>query len=108
MFGLAEGDYLYSFRFTTPKVEGDEDGKVWGIVSRPEVNGTSLNQISQLELDLCLDLPNKKKFILYMDNYFSNVSLFKALRDFGIGACGTTRATTSVYPSLHTPDLLDS
>lgn len=33
-----------------------------------------------------------------MDNYFTNILLLKALRDEGIGACGTSRPTSAEYP----------
>ncbi|RPB11552.1 hypothetical protein P167DRAFT_470789, partial [Morchella conica CCBAS932] len=32
------------------------------------------------------------------DNYFSNVSLFTALREYGIAACGTARPPSALYP----------
>jgi hypothetical protein len=33
-----------------------------------------------------------------MDNYFSNIPLFKTLREIGIGACGTTRPSSKNFP----------
>ena len=81
IFGLAERGYLYSFRFTTPpKSEGDEEGITHGVKERPQVNGIPLSKCSQTVLDLCFDLPYAvRKFILYTDNYFSNIRLFKVL-----------------------------
>ncbi|PWW71596.1 hypothetical protein C7212DRAFT_54518, partial [Tuber magnatum] len=37
-------------------------------------------------------------FILYCDNYFSNIPLFKALREYSIVACSTGRPNSSRYP----------
>src|SRR5207244_2605901 len=37
-------------------------------------------------------------FNVFMDNYFSNIPLFKALRQIGIGACGTARINSSRFP----------
>lgn len=41
---------------------------------------------------------NSGTFNVYMDNYFSSVSLFKHMRDKSIGACGTTRHSSSMFP----------
>jgi hypothetical protein len=37
---------------------------------------------------------------VYMDNYFSTVGLFKALRDMRCGACGTTRRQGGIPSQL--------
>lgn len=37
-------------------------------------------------------------FILYCDNYFSNIPLFHALRKIGVAACGTVRPNSAAYP----------
>ena len=38
-------------------------------------------------------------FNLYCDNFYTSLGLFSALRDIGIGACGTARANTKDFPS---------
>jgi len=38
------------------------------------------------------------RFILYCDNYFSNIPIFKAFREYSIAACGTARSNSSKYP----------
>src|SRR6266498_4179168 len=43
-----------------------------------------------------------------MDNFFSNINLFKFLRDRNIGACGTTRVNSTKFPkSLKIKEKLD-
>jgi hypothetical protein len=39
-------------------------------------------------------------YIVYMDNYFSTVSLFKVLRDIRYGAYGTTRKQGGIPSQL--------
>ena len=41
-------------------------------------------------------------FILYLDNYFTSLSLFRKLRNIKIGACGTTRPNIEELPALFT------
>ena len=36
---------------------------------------------------------------LYVDNYYTNHSLFRKLREDGIGACGTARASSKDFPN---------
>jgi len=43
-----------------------------------------------------------------MDNFFSNINLFKFLRDRNIGACGTIRVNFTKFPkSLKIKEKLD-
>jgi hypothetical protein len=102
IYGLAEAGYLYSFRFTSPSNLEQDKGQYHGVKERNQVFNTKLNSLSQMVLDLCLDLPYESlSFILFTDNLFSNIPLFKVLREYGIGACGTTRPTSTKYPLLH-------
>jgi hypothetical protein len=103
IYGLAEAGYLYSFRFTSPPKQGDgEEGEYYGVTTHELAGGTHLKPLSNMVLDLCLDLPYKRySFILFTDNLFSNIPLFKILRDYGIGACGTARANSAKYPLPH-------
>ena len=39
------------------------------------------------------------KYVVFMDNYFSSVKLFSALRQCGIGSAGTTRTNRSLWPT---------
>ena len=52
-----------------------------------------LTPTSGICLQLALTLQYKKyDYNIYFDNYFTNISLFATLRDYGIGACGTARS----------------
>ena len=61
----------------------------------------TLRPTSRAVLQLCLTLPYEtNRYILYCDNYFSNIPLFHILRSYGIGTCGTTRPHSAEYPSV--------
>ncbi len=47
---------------------------------------------------LCKSLPSDLGFVLFCDNFFTNVRLYKALRTIGIGACGTAKVKSG-YPN---------
>jgi hypothetical protein len=40
-------------------------------------------------------MSHDSSFIVYLDNYFISIPLFKLLRDLGYSACGTTHAGSS-------------
>ena len=50
-----------------------------------------LTPSSLVVIQLCKSLPNHLRFMLFVDNFFTNVQLFKALRTLNIGACGTAK-----------------
>jgi hypothetical protein len=54
-----------------------------------------ISQTSAAVAGLVTTLPHEEThpFNFYMDNFLSNVNLFKELRELKIGACGTVRAT---------------
>ncbi|KAJ5135615.1 uncharacterized protein N7515_004893 [Penicillium bovifimosum] len=43
---------------------------------------------------------NQALYSVYLDNYFSTIALFEALRDLRCGACGTTRRQGGTPPQL--------
>lgn len=50
---------------------------------------------SSMVIQLCRLLPHYREpnlFILYTDNFFTNVKLFKYLCHYGVGVCGTAKA----------------
>jgi hypothetical protein len=53
-------------------------------------------------LQMAQHLPkfNDSHYALYLDNYFTSIPLFMALRNENIGATGTTRPSGLEYPSL--------
>jgi Transposase IS4 len=60
--------------------------------------------MGSIVLRLIQKLPNRhtQPYIVYLDNYFTSISLFEQLRDININACGTTRAHAAGddYPAL--------
>jgi len=60
-----------------------------------------LSPTSRAVLRLATALPYQQyRFILYCDNYFSNIPLFQALRYLQIAACGTARPNSAEYPAV--------
>jgi len=60
-----------------------------------------LRPTSRAVIQLCLTLPYQThRFVLYCDNYFSNIPLFHILRSYGIAACGTARPHSAEYPRI--------
>jgi hypothetical protein len=59
-----------------------------------------LNQTSRKVMHLVDQLPtnNPRMFNVYMDNFFSNIPLFHNMKLRGIGACGTARTGTAMFP----------
>jgi transposase IS4-like protein len=51
-------------------------------------------------INLMASLPTTAPYIIYMDNYFTSVALFKELRDIYCGACGTTRPQNGIPSQL--------
>jgi len=97
ILALCERGYTYSFIFTSRLDK-------FSNLNRTLYNGPSrLNLLptSHAVFQLVSALPyHTYRFILYSDNYFSNIPLFKALREYSIAACGTTRPTSASYPQL--------
>lgn len=61
-----------------------------------------LRTISRAVFYLCSLLPFvQRRFILFYDNYFTNIPLFLALAYYGIAACGTAHPNSAVYPAAH-------
>ena len=42
----------------------------------------------------------KAKFVVYLDNFFTNSKLLLALRERGFGACGIYKSGSGIAPSL--------
>lgn len=57
-----------------------------------------LTPSSLVVIQLCKSLPANLGFVLFVDNFFTNARLFKALRMIGIGACGTAKVGSG-YPT---------
>ena len=117
IFALAEYGYIWTFTWSS---------RLWGIVDLFRWPGISPTGSMVLEMirrlpglgqaasqasshpsgqtnghasghaTICKTAP----YIVYMDNYFCTVGLFKALRDIQCGACGTTRKQGGIPPYL--------
>jgi hypothetical protein len=58
---------------------------------------------SSAVIQLAKSLPyTTHQFDVYRDNYFSNIPMFKYLRDLGIGACWTPRPNSKLFPPSFT------
>jgi len=61
----------------------------------------SLSPTSRAVFFLATQLPYQQySFLLFCDNYFSNIPLFQALRNRQIAACGTVRPNSAEYPRI--------
>jgi len=92
---LALGDhgYTYSSIFTSRTTSFAE------LNSNLYSGQVKLSPTSQAVYQLASALPSQSfSFTIYIDNYFSNIRLFHALRERQIGACGTSRPTSAEYP----------
>jgi hypothetical protein len=54
----------------------------------------NLTPSSLIVIQLCRNLPDyaTSKYAVFLDNFFTNARLFKALKIIGIGACGTAKS----------------
>jgi hypothetical protein len=94
MLALCERGYTYSFMFTS-RVDGFTD------LLHIYQGSQHLSPTSYAVFQLMTTLPySSHRFTLYCDNYFSNIPLFKALREYHIGACGTVRPNSAHYPRV--------
>jgi hypothetical protein len=95
ILALCERGYTYSFMYTS-RVDSFSD---LNTPAQPFNGAPSLCKTSRAVLQMCLQLPYQAhRFILYCDNYFSNIPLFSVLRQYGIAACGTVRPNSAGYP----------
>ena len=108
VFALCDAGYIFAFLFDSPvaRCEGDEplrneafnriDWQTVDLATLQIVAG--LSKTSKAVLRLALQLPREGLFIVFMDNYFNNVQLFRLMRGFGLGACGTARRNSLGWP----------
>src|SRR6266542_1187806 len=89
ILSLCDAGYTYAFIFISR------------IQSQPKVQLiSSLNRVGNEVCHLVFQLPKGKSFNIFMDNYFSNISLFKYLRDNKIKACGTVQTNSANFPQI--------
>ncbi|GET00680.1 piggyBac transposable element-derived protein 4-like isoform X1 [Rhizophagus clarus] len=89
ILSLCDAGYTYAFIFLSRKFDNPE------VQSIPNLNKTSCEVYH-----LVKQLPPKKSFNIYMDNFFSNINLFSFLRSKNFDACGTARVNSSKYPKI--------
>src|SRR5436305_154962 len=88
VFCLADHGYVFDFRMAS------RSNPTSGV---EEID--NLSPTSSTVFGLVTSLPYKHRaFVIYMDNYFTNVPLLLKLRKLGVGACGTARRTCSGFP----------
>ena len=91
IYFLCVQNYLYNFLFTS---------KVFKISLLEKIKG--LSDSSSMVLQLAKSLPKPYSHVIYMDNFFTNVKLYTALKELGIGACETAKNESGFLPELLT------
>ena len=88
ILALCQTGYTYAFLYIS---------HIKSITGIEKVQGLPLTSSSIV--DLAKTLPcSTRAFNIYMDDYFSNVRLFKFLRELNIGACGTVHINSADFP----------
>lgn len=91
VWALSHKGYTYSFLYYSG---------VKGIGTADITQIDSLTPTGSAVYHLALTLPYlDRRFEILMDNLFTNVPLFVALRKLGIGAAGTTRVNANGFPT---------
>ena len=82
IYSLYIENYLWDFIFTSP---------IHGISESTKVSG--LTDIGSVVYNLYKQLPGgSNRYIIYTDNFFTNINLYTALRNIDIGVIETTKA----------------
>lgn len=90
ILALCQAGYTYSFLYTS---------RINSIIGVQKLD--QLTPTASAVVQLAKTLPYQtRSFNLYMDNYFSNIPLFKHLRALNIGACGTVRINSAHFPCV--------
>ena len=61
-----------------------------------------LSDSSSIVLQLAKSLPKPYSHVIYMNNFFTNVKLYTALKELRIGACETVKNESGFSPELLT------
>lgn len=97
MLALYECGYTYAFMFTSWVDKfSDFQRNLYNGSSQQVLSPTS-SAVFQLMMSL---LYAQYRFVLYCDNCVSNIPLFKAVREYSIAACWTTRPNSAKYPPI--------
>ena len=85
---LCDSGYTYTFMFMS-RIKPSNIDPV------PNVNKTGSEVYH-----LVSQLPSRKAFNIFIDNYFSSINLFSFLRSKNYGACGTIHTNTLKFPVI--------
>jgi hypothetical protein len=88
ILSLCDYGYTYTFMFVSRIAKSN-------VEAIPNVN-----HIGAEVCHLVKQLPSRKAFNIFMDNYFSSINLFSYLRSQEYGACGTVRTNTANFPFI--------
>lgn len=101
ILALCGHGYTYSFMYTSrvDQFSGPRYNLPQALPNPEEGNNLHLSPTSHAVFSLATQLPYQQyRFLPFCDNYFSNIPLFQALRNYQIAACGTVRPTSAKYP----------
>ena len=108
IFALCDAGYVFAILFDSPVAgrEGDEtlqreafDRVDWQTVDPATLRVVAgLPKTSKAVLRLALQPPKEGFSIVFRDNYFNDVQLFRLMRGFGLGACSTARRSSLGRP----------
>lgn len=90
IYSLCSDSYLYNFLFASRVSK----------VSNLQKKKPGLTDSSTVVYRLCESLPQDVGYVVFMDNFFINVKLLTALKQIGIGGCGTAKAGSGFPPEL--------
>ena len=91
IYSLCVENYLYNFLFTL---------KVFKISLLEKTK--DLSDSFSVVLQLAKSLPKPYSHVVYMNNFFTNVKLYTALKELGIEACRTVKNGSGFTPELLT------
>ena len=95
---LADHGYVLLFKFHS-KGDGKDDGP-YRLDPQWKKQGFSATEAVVLDLVLSInsDLLKPDMHIIWLDNLFTKIRLFEKLRQHGVGAAGTVRASSNQTP----------
>ena len=86
----ADHGFIFDFHSTSQKHGPDPIAQ--------DIMEEGLSNTSSLVLEMISRLPKHLAFNLYLDNYYTSLPLLSSLRKKGVGACGTARTSSKMFP----------
>ena len=86
----ADHGFIFDFHPTSQKHGPDPIAQ--------DIMEEGLSNTSSLVLEMISRLPKHLAFNLYLDNYYTSLPLLSSLRKKGVGACGTARTSSKMFP----------